>query len=154
MAKTEEKSRKELLDEISQMQESVSSLENAIIELKLKAESMRKNELNLLSLLRSMNDLLFVIGLDGSFNRYYQSPTRSDLFLPPKEFLGKHFSDVLPTDVTELMQKAINAVEAYGKTQEFDFYMTINRREYWFNSKLSLYKPASGDYFGYLCENA
>lgn len=148
----QEKSSQELRNEIAKLQEKASSLEGAIVELKLNAESLRRNELNLISLLRSMDDLLFVIGFDGSFNRYYQSPTRSDLFLPPKEFLGKHFRDVLPAEVAELFQKAVNAVEAYGKTQEFDFYMPIKGREYWFNAKLSLFKPVSGDYFGYLCE--
>jgi diguanylate cyclase (GGDEF)-like protein/PAS domain S-box-containing protein len=152
MANSQEKTKQQLETEIAKLQEKTSSLEEAIVELKLNAESLRRNELNLVSLLRSMDDLLFVIGLDGSFNRYYQSPTRFDLFLPPKEFLGKHFRDVLPSDVADQLQKAINAVEAYGKTQEFDFFIPIKQREYWFNAKLSLFKPVSGDYFGYLCE--
>lgn len=134
------------------LQKKVSDLEAAIIELKLNAESIRRNEMNLLSVFNSMDDLIFLIGLDGSFNRYYQSPTRPDLFLPPKQFLGKHFREVLPAEVADLFQKAINAVEAYGKTQDFDFYLPIQRHEYCFNAKLSQFKAASGDYFGYICE--
>ncbi|NOR14768.1 MAG: hypothetical protein GQ544_03590, partial [Candidatus Aminicenantes bacterium] len=60
MVKAEEKSNKEVLDDSSRLQKRVSSLESVIVEMKLNAESLRKNELNLLSLLKAMDDLLFV----------------------------------------------------------------------------------------------
>lgn len=150
MEQTETKN--ELQDEITRLNKKIASLESAVVELKLITESLQKNESNFLALLRSMGDLVFVIGLDGSFARYYQDPNRDDLFLPPKQFLGKSIREVFPAELAELFQKAINAVETYGQSQAFDFFMAIKNREFWFNARLSLYKPASGDFLGYLCE--
>jgi PAS domain S-box-containing protein len=146
------KTTKELQSEIGKLEAKVTGLESAVVELKLNTESLQKNESNLLSLLRSMVDLVFVIGLDGSFARYYQDPNREDLFLPPKQFLGKSVREVFPAELADVFQKAINAVETYGQTQAFDFFMPIKKREYWFNARISLYKPASGEFLGYLCE--
>ncbi len=147
-----DKTKKEPLDQIAQLKQTISTLKTAVVELKLDVESQRKNESNLLSLLRSMSGLVFVIGLDGSFSRYYQSPNRADLFLPPKQFLGRSFREVFPLELAALFQKAINAVETYGQTQSFDFSLAIKKGEYWFNARISQHKPSSGDFFGYICE--
>lgn len=147
-----EKNKKELQQEIELLQDKISTLESAVVELKLSAESLRRTEDNLLSLLRSMADLVFVIGLDGSFIRYFQDPNREDLFLPPKQFLGKHIHDVLPPELAERFQKAMNALEDLGGIQEFDFFLPIKKHEFWFNARLTLYKPVKGDFFGYICE--
>jgi diguanylate cyclase (GGDEF)-like protein/PAS domain S-box-containing protein len=146
------KTSKELQSEVGKLEAKVASMESAVVELKLNTESLQKKERNLLSLLRSMGELVFVIGLDGSFARYYQDPNREDLFLPPKQFLGKSVRDVFQPEVADLFQKAINTVETYGQTQTFDFFMPIKKRDYWFNTRISLYKPASGEFLGYLCE--
>ncbi len=147
-----EKTKKELQQEIASLQEKMSTLESAVVELKLDAESLRRNESNLLSLLRSMADLVFVIGLDGSFIRYYQDPNREDLFLPPKQFLGKHIHDLFPPELAEQFLKAVNALEDYGGVQEFDFFIPIKKHEHWFNARLTLFRPVKGDFFGYICE--
>jgi len=146
------KTTKELQSEIGKLEAKVTGLESAVVELKLNTGSLQKNESNLLSLLRSMEDLVFVIGLDGSFARYYQDPNREDLFLPPKKFLGKSVREVFPAELADVFQKAINTVETYGQTQTFDIFMPIKNREYWFNVRISLYKPASGEFLGYICE--
>jgi len=143
---------KEKQSEITRLKKRIVSLESAVVELKLTTESLQKNETNLLSLLRSLGDLVFLIGMDGSFARYYQDPNRDDLFLPPKQFLGKSVREVFPPDLAELFQKAINAVESYGQPQAFDFFIAMKNRELWFNARISLYRPTSGDFFGYLCE--
>ncbi len=148
----ETKIRKEQQSEITRLKKRIVSLESAVVELKLTTESLQKNEINLLSLLRSLGDLVFLIGMDGSFARYYQDPNRDDLFLPPKQFLGKSVREVFPPDLAELFQKAINAVESYGQPQAFDFFIAMKNRELWFNARISLYRPTSGDFFGYLCE--
>jgi diguanylate cyclase (GGDEF)-like protein/PAS domain S-box-containing protein len=146
------KPKKELQDQIAQLKQTITTLESAVVELKLDAESLRRNESNILSLLRSMSGMVFVIGLDGRFSRYYQNPNREDLFLPPKQFLGKSFREVFPPELAALFQKAINAVETYGQTQTFDFFLPIKKGDDWFNARISQHKPSSGDFFGYICE--
>lgn len=128
----------------------VPELETALVEMELKLKSTQQNEKNLLSLLESMDDLIFVLSLDGILTRFHQSSEQRNLFLPPKKFIGKHFRDVLPQETAELLQKALNAVEAYGKPQEFDYPALINNQELWFSAKVSPYVPSSRDYFGYV----
>lgn len=128
----------------------VSELENALVEYKLKAESLEKKEENLLFLLNSMEDQVFLLGLDGTFNRYYQNDAKSNLFLPPKKFLGKHFRDFLPADVGDKYQRALNELEAYGQTQQFDYSIMLNKREHWFGARMSPYKARGGDILGFV----
>ena len=139
--KDKEKEKKTPGGEAAKSRKRDAELATAVVELKLKLKSAQHNEKNLLSLLESMDDLVFVLSLDGVFTRFYQSPDRRILWLPPKKFLGKHFQDVLSQETTELLQKAINAVEAYGRPQEFDYPALIDNQELWYSAKVS---PLSG----------
>lgn len=145
-----EKTKKDLSGEIKRLESRIEDLEIALVECKLSEESLRKSEKNLYSLLYSLDDMVFVMGMDGTFNKYYQSSDRSDLFAPPKGFLGKHFRDIFPVDVAENFQNAIYKVEDYGHVQEFDFFIEIDRREMWFNTSICPLQKHSQDYFGYV----
>jgi diguanylate cyclase (GGDEF)-like protein/PAS domain S-box-containing protein len=150
--KDKEKSKEQLLEDLFESRHKISELETAVVEMKLKVKYLKKKEENLHSLLRSMDDLVFVIGLDGTFNRFYQESNREDLFVSPKEFLGKHIKDVFPEETAYIFQRALNAVDAYGKTQDFDYLLVLKDKEQWFNAKISPFKSPGGDYFGYVCE--
>ena len=106
-------------------------------------EALRQSEVNLRSLLYSMDDLVFVIGTDGTFRRYFQPLDRKDLYVPPEEFVGKHFRKVLPPHVAQLLQGAIERIEASGETQQFDYSLEVAGVESWFNAKLSPIKGPS-----------
>jgi len=150
--KDKEKSKKQLLEDLSELRHKLSEFETAVVEMKLKVKSLEKNEENLHSLLRSMDDLVFIVGLDGTFNRFFQESNREDLFVSPKKFLGKHIKDIFPEDIAYLFQRALNAVDAYGKTQDFDYFMVLKDKKQWFNAKISPFKSQARDYFGYVCE--
>jgi diguanylate cyclase (GGDEF)-like protein/PAS domain S-box-containing protein len=128
----------------------IEELETAVIECKLSEDALKRSEKNLLSILFSLEDMIFILGADGTFHKYFQSPDRKDLFAHPKSFLGKHFKEILPRDVAEQFQNAIYRIEDYGNIQQFDFLMTINRDEIWFNARISPLKQHSKDYFGYV----
>ncbi len=145
------KSDKKSMIQRSELDEKIARLENAVVELKLDVKALRKKEDNLLSILMSMDDLVFIIGLDGTFNRYYYDPLKENVLPFPKNFIGKHFKNVFPLATTELFQRAINAVEAYNSTQQFDYSTQIGNREYWFNVRISPFSPSSGGFFGYIC---
>jgi len=66
-----------------------------ITERKQREEALRNSEEQLRYLINSMDDLIFVLDLDGTFKNYYQPSRVGDLYAPPEEFLGKHFRDVL-----------------------------------------------------------
>jgi diguanylate cyclase (GGDEF)-like protein/PAS domain S-box-containing protein len=125
----------------------ISELEAALVELKLQIEALRRNEDKYEALINCLDDAVFVLGMDGIFNRFYRKPGRGDFFLPTRELLGKHLRDILPEDVAGLFLRALNAVEAYGRPQSFDFVF----KEKILNARLSPYRSEKGDYFGYLC---
>lgn len=137
--------------EAARLRRRISDLESALIELKLRSEALQKSEDKLQTLISCLDDAVFVVGMDGIFNRYYRHPARETLFLPTKDLLGKHISDVLPADTADLFQRALNAVEAYGKSQQFDFSISTPAGEGWYNARLSPYRSKDAEYFGYVC---
>jgi len=128
----------------------IEELETAIVECKLNEDALKKSEKIFLSVLYSLEEIIFILGMDGTFHKYFQAPDRKDLFAQPKNFLGKHFTEVLPKDVAELFQNALHRVEDYGNVQHFDFLMTINREEIWFSARISPLKYQTKDYFAYV----
>jgi len=134
-----------------ELKNKVAELETAIVELKLESESLKRNEKNLVSLLKSMEDIVFLLGLDGTFNRFFNEATGRGPFSPAKKYLGKHFRDVLPAATADLMQKTLNAVETYGKTQQLSYSMILNQNEQWFSLSISPFRSKASDYFGYVC---
>ncbi|MBE3142101.1 MAG: PAS domain-containing protein [Thermoplasmata archaeon] len=62
------------------------------------------------ALINSMDDLVFVLGMDGTFKSYHQPSRKKGLLVPPEGFLGKHFRDVLPPRVAELCQAAMQTL--------------------------------------------
>lgn len=93
----------------------------------------------------SMDDMIFIINMDGTFKHYYHTALNKDLYVPPEKFLGKHLSEVLPPDVAEALQLAINAIKTSGKPQQFDYTLSIKGIKQWFNAKISLYQSRPGE---------
>jgi PAS domain S-box-containing protein len=99
-------------------------------------DALLESEESLRYLLDSIDDLIFVIDLNGFFRNYYQPSRKENFYVPPVEFLGKHFRDVLPPDVAELLQAALEKIKNGSKAQEFDYPLEINGAKQWFNAKL------------------
>jgi diguanylate cyclase (GGDEF)-like protein/PAS domain S-box-containing protein len=147
---TESVKKKDTSAEAKKFKTRIEELETAVIECKLGEDALKRSEKNLLSIISTLEDLIFILSADGTFHKYFQSPDRKDLFAHPKNFLGKHFKEVLPRDVADLFQNAIYRVEDYGNVQRFDFLMTLNRDEIWFSARISPLKQHTKDYFGYV----
>ena len=107
-------------------------------------EALHNSEERLHSLVDSMDDLVFVLDLNGTFQNYYQPSLKRNLYVPPEAFIGKHFRDVLPPHVTELLQAAMKRIETSDEVQEFDYYLEMNGEKSWYNAKLSSMKDHSG----------
>jgi PAS domain S-box-containing protein len=109
-----------------------------------KVKDIQDSEENLRALINSMDDFVFVFNLDGTFKNYYQPSRTGAFYTPPQEFIGKHFHEVLPPNVTELLQDAMKKIESSGEVQEFDYSMEFKGVKSWYNSKLSPMKDHSG----------
>jgi diguanylate cyclase (GGDEF)-like protein/PAS domain S-box-containing protein len=124
--------------------------EEGFVEMKLELESARKKQKNLLSIINSIDDIFFILGLDGAFIRYCQSPEKVKLFLNSDKFLGEHFSDVFPSDVSKKIQKSINEIEECNKPSFFEYSMNIQGKENVFEAKISKFDSMGGKFFGFI----
>ena len=111
-------------------------------------EALRKSEEKIHSIITSMDDLVFVLDENGVFSHYYQPPQNIALRLPPDDFLGRPFSDVLPPHVAETLRDAIEKVKATGTVQEFDYTLEIKGEGRWFSTKLSMLKGTAKEFGG------
>ncbi len=119
-----------------------------ITERKRAEEKLREGEENLRSLLDSMEDLVFALDKKGTFQSYDQPSHIDKLYVPPSEFIGKHFGDVLPPDVAERLQAAMEEMETSGKTQQFEYRLEMAGEEKWSDARVSPIRDSSGDITG------
>ena len=115
-----------------------------VTERKQAQEALQESKEKLYSLLDSMDDLVFVIAIDGTFRDYYQPLNRRDLYVPPDRFTGKHLEDVLPSDVTKSLQAAMQTVETSGESQKLDYVLEIKGEKLWYEAKISPIRDRSG----------
>lgn len=116
---------------------SVVGVSRDISERKQAEDALRQNEEDLRSLIDSIDDLVFVLNIEGTFQTYIQPSHVTELYAPPGEFVGKHFRDVLPLEVAEQIQAAIEAIQTSGKTQQFDYTLEVSGSTQWFNAIFS-----------------
>ncbi len=110
-------------------------------------EALRRSEEKLRSTLQSMDDLVFALDRNGIFIDFYQ-PEREGLYIPPDQFIGKSYRDVLPPQVSLLVEHAIMQVKEDGVTRQIEYDLDLPTGKSWFSTKLSLRKDASGSFDG------
>ena len=69
-------------------------------------DELRKRANELEAIFRAFPDLLFRLDMDGTILDY-KAGDESDLYVPPKIFLGKKVYDVLPPDVAQQCETAV-----------------------------------------------
>lgn len=95
-----------------------------------------KTEAELRSLFRAMTDMVFVLDRDGRYLNI--APTNSNLFYkPPRELLGKTFSELLPPQTAALMLSRIQQSLNQQATVEIEYSLPIQGRECWFDARIS-----------------
>ncbi|MBU0641147.1 MAG: PAS domain S-box protein [Planctomycetes bacterium] len=115
-----------------------------ITERKRAAEALREAEERLRSTIASMDDLVFVMDEQGVYVDYYQSQAQRELYVPPAEFLGKSYRDVLPSAVAERMGAAVDAVIATDSVQQVEYCLDIAGEARWYSAKTSARRDAAG----------
>ena len=115
-----------------------------ISERKKAEEALQNNEEGLLSLIDSMDDLVFVLDSKGVFKRYHQTKREGQLYVSAEKFIGKHFREVLPKDLVDLYQAAISRIEASDESQEIIYSMEMQGEILWYSARLSPLRERSG----------
>jgi PAS domain S-box-containing protein len=105
---------------------------------------VRESEHRLRSTWETLHDFVFVLNKDRMFVDYHRPPDSSKLYVPPEQFLGRHCKEVLPEDVADLLEEAIDSAVRTGLVQQFDYSMLIAGEQSWFNAKVSIRWGSSG----------
>jgi PAS domain S-box-containing protein len=96
-----------------------------ITEQRAREETIVQNEARLSAILQSIDDLVFVIDNEGRFGKFARSE-RAELLTTAAGFEGRLYSEVLPPIVSERLAFAIERVRATGRTEPFEYELTID----------------------------
>jgi PAS domain S-box-containing protein len=118
-----------------EMEQRIKELEEQSIKHKQVENALRESEIKLKSILSSMADLVFMFDKDGRFI-YYHTPSPSELYLSPQEFMGKKHSQVMPPYIDKLFVSAFKKNEK-GEPAEYDYCMEIGGKIRWSSVKMS-----------------
>ncbi|NLN88606.1 MAG: PAS domain S-box protein [candidate division WS1 bacterium] len=90
----------------------------------------------LVDIVAGLDSLIFELSPSGVFKAHYHGARESDLYASPEEFIGKHFSEVLPPDVAELVEDALAGLNATGLPQEFEYPLDLPTGRRWFRARV------------------
>ncbi|MBN1103640.1 MAG: response regulator, partial [Deltaproteobacteria bacterium] len=97
-------------------------------------EELSQSRAELISVLMSMDDLVFVFDRESRFVSCYAPETQ--LVLPAEDFIGKKHSEVMPPEIDDLFRGAFEKTKE-GQVSEFDYQIEANGRLKWYSAKLS-----------------
>jgi PAS domain S-box-containing protein len=90
------------------------------------------------SIIESIDEIILMMDQDGIFIDVDQKKNTDTLYLPYERFVGRHYSQVMPNDISEKISKTINDLYTTNqKSISFDYCLEINDKEEWFNANLS-----------------
>lgn len=89
------------------------------------------------ALLQAVPDLVFLLGLDGTYIDIFSAPDE-DLFLAREELIGKTVLEVLPSPVGEDCMKAIGELQSHQDVSSFSYELLIDNNPRWFEGRVTL----------------
>jgi PAS domain S-box-containing protein len=118
-----------------EMEQRIKELEEQYIKHKKIENALRESESKLKSVLSSMVDLVFMFDKDAIFI-FYHTPSPSEIYLSPQEFMWKKHSEVMPPDIDKLFADAFNKNKK-GEVAEYDYCLEMGGKVRWFSVKMS-----------------
>jgi len=125
-----------------------SALEISFSRYKSKKELFDVKEL-LYSTLESIEDTIFTIDNHGVFQSVYNENKDLILFYSPYEFIGKHYKQILPVEISNHLDKAIKNLTATRNSQKFEYDYNIQGKTIWYQAVISLRHDQTGKVIGY-----
>ena len=86
--------------------------------------------------LDAIPDLLFELGLDGTYLAYH-SPRTELLAAPPEVFLGKTIPEILPAAVAQIVMEALQEAHQQGHSAGKQFELQVPLGKLWFELSIS-----------------
>jgi PAS domain S-box-containing protein len=118
------------------------------------AEQIRLNGLlqesreKLRSTLMSISDLVFTLDRQGHVIDYFQPGDGAELYAPPEEFLGKHYTAVIPESVGEKFTAAFEQSDGRAHASEIDYPLEMAGRTQWYSARVSQRRDQQGAIIG------
>ncbi len=108
-----------------------------ISRLKRVKEELQKNQERLKAILDALPDLCFEVDREGVIHDFYSSAIEL-LYLQPKDFIGKKIEEIgFPTEVKEVLIKAIKEAAEKGKHTGASYSLKINGDTKWFEPSIA-----------------
>jgi PAS domain S-box-containing protein len=111
-------------------------------------------EVSIHDIIASIDDLIFILDMDGNFIEYFKS-RNTELLLSPEDFLGKNYRDVMPQSIIELHDEAYKHIIKGDKIYSRDYKIELKGKVLWYNSRNTPLKNQRGEIIGIvsLCRN-
>jgi PAS domain S-box-containing protein len=90
------------------------------------------------NLLKVLPDLIFVLSKEGIFLDYH-APDLLALLLPPEQFIGRHFKEVLPKEVSDILQNHLKTLWQFNAPQIFEYPLMISGERLQFEARITIY---------------
>jgi diguanylate cyclase (GGDEF)-like protein len=81
-------------------------------------------------------DLIFLINHDGYFLDYQFNTLDKPVHFNQRDFIGKHISEVMPTEIAVLLLKTLNQAISDNEIQTIDYTMTVNGAVQYYETRL------------------
>lgn len=99
------------------------------------------------SILNAFQDLVFIFTEKGVINDYLSPNTDNELILPREVFLGKHYTEVLPPEVTSKIDSSFAALNKGKQSSQFDYSLNIEGEKYWYAAVISKIELDNGTHY-------
>ncbi len=119
---------------------SVLSVTRDITDAKRAEDLLLRTTAVLEAIFRAIPDLFFLIDADGKILDY-RGGGEADLYVPPAQFLGRRFEDVLPADVADRLIAGLADVRATRKALTIEYALTTSTGDAIFEARLLPIEP-------------
>lgn len=101
------------------------------------------------SLLSNIDDLVFIMDERGYFREYFNH-LKIKLFVPPDEFLDKHYTEFLPEFIIDKLTEVVNNINSSEDSGQFEYYIEQEGEIYFYNVRVSKYDNPLNHIKGYI----
>lgn len=98
--------------------------------------ALRVSEARLAATINAIAELVFVWDESGRFVEVH-CPPNVPLLAPKEAFLGKHYREVLPPEISDQLATAIDTLTGAASTTTFDYKLTLDGKETWWGASVS-----------------
>ena len=113
-------------------------------QVKVRTRNLEAEKSQVQAILGALPDLLFEVGIDGRILGYHSHSTDL-LAVPPEAFLGKKFSDVIPTDAAAICMEAIFEAQEKGVSSGKQYALGLTGSLYYFELSVARKAVEKGD---------